>query len=265
MKRLLLLVAIIFALTFSADAQNKSALSRIIESGELKVGMSGNQPPYTMTTKSDELIGFEVDLATLLAGSMGVEIKLVKMPFGELLPALEAGQIDIIMSGMTITPERNMRALFVGPYMVSGKTILTKTSSLAALDEQHEINQSAVTIVALQGSTSEEFVNKVLPEAQLTLAKDFDEAVDLVINDKVQAMIADVEIIQVTMLRYPDKDLAAMNTPLTIEPIGMAIPAHDYMLENIVSNYFTSLQMVGMLEALEAKWFSDGSWLIQIK
>lgn len=265
MKRIIWIVAIMFAMVVSVNAQKKSTLNKIIESGELKVGMSGDQPPYSMMNKSDEMIGYEVDLATLLAGSMGVELTLVQMPFGELLPAMEAGQIDVIMSGMTITPERNMRALFVGPYLISGKSILTKGANLDRLNETAEINQSQVSIVTLQGSTSEEFALAVLPDAQLTLAKTYDEAVQMVIEDKVGAMIADYEICQVSMLRFPDKDLAALNTPLTIEPIGIAIPANDFLLENIISNYFSSLQMVGMLDALEMKWFENGSWLMQIK
>ncbi len=265
MKRVILSVALVFAVIFSANAQAKSTLAKIIASGELKVGMSGNQPPYSMTAKSGELMGYEVDLANLLAGSMGVKLTLVQMPFGELLPSLESGKIDVIMSGMTITSERNTKALFVGPYMVTGKSILTKASTLATLDEQAEINQSAVTLVALQGSTSEDFVKLVLPDAILTLAKDYDEAVNLVLADKVNAMIADLEICQVTMMRYPDSDLAALDQPLSIEPIGMAISPNAYLLENLVSNYFESLAMVGVMDLLEEKWFEDGSWLIQLK
>jgi len=264
MKRILWIVAMVM-IVVSVNAQNKSALNTIIENGEIRVGMSGNQPPYSMTSLTGEMIGYEVDLAMLLAHGMGVELKLVQMPFGELLPSLEAGKIDVIMSGMTITPERNMNALFVGPYMVSGKTIMTKASNLEALDEEAEINQAAVTLVALQGSTSEDFVKRILPDAQLTLAKDYDEAVSLVINGGVQAMVADAEICMVSILRNPDKGLVALNQPLTIEPIGMALPANDYLLENMVRNYFSSLQMVGALDLLEIKWFENGSWLIQIK
>ncbi len=264
MKRIFWIVTMmLFVVTL--NAQNESALNNIIKNGEIRVGMSGNQPPYSMTSLSGTMIGYEVDLATILAGAMGVELKLVQMPFGELLPSLEAGKIDVIMSGMTITPERNMNALFVGPYMVSGKTIMTTAARLAVLDEQEKINQSEVSLVALQGSTSEDFVRELLPDAQLTLAKDYDEAVSMVINGDVNAMIADAEICLVSILRNPDQDLVALNQPLTIEPIGMALPANDYLLENMVRNYFSSLQMVGALDLLEIKWFENGEWLMQIK
>ena len=265
MKRILWIFALVFSIALSANAQKKSSLDRIISSGELRVGMSGNQPPYSMESLAGQLIGYEVDLATALAEGMNVELKLVQKPFGELLSAMEAGEIDVVMSGMTITPERNKKALFVGPYMITGKSIMAKESNLEKLNEETEINQSDVSIVALKGSTSEDFAKLALPDAKLTLVDTYDAGVELLLNDEVGAMIADVEILQVTALRHPDKGLAVLDVPLTIEPIGIALPAGDFQFENLVTNYFSSLQMVGLLDLLEMKWFEDGSWLMQIK
>jgi polar amino acid transport system substrate-binding protein len=264
MKRIFWIAAMVM-LVVSVNAQKKSTLETIVKNGELRVGMSGNQPPYTMTSLGGIMIGYEVDLATLLADAMGVKLTLVQMPFGDLLPSLKEGKVDVVMSGMTITPDRNMDALFVGPYMVSGKTIMTLAANLEGLDESTEINQSAVSLVALQGSTSEDFVKNFLPEAQLTLAEDYNEAVNLVINGDVKAMVADVEICQVSILRFPGKNLVAIDQPLTIEPIGMALPANDFLLENMIRNYFSTLQMMGALDLLEVKWFENGDWLMQIK
>lgn len=265
MKKLTLLLALVFVTIISTQAQTESTLKRIVENNELRVGMSGNQPPYTMTSKSGELIGYEVDLATLLAEAMGVKLKLIKLPFNDLLTTLEKGDVDVVMSGMTMTPERNMKALFVGPYMVSGKSILTKTDTLLALEKQLQDDPAGVSLVALKGSTSEDFVKAVMPDANLTLANDYDEAVELVLNDKVVVMVADIEICAVTILRNPEKNLATLEYPMTIEPIGMAINANDFLLENVISNYFESLEMVGALAGLELIWFENGAWLFDIE
>jgi polar amino acid transport system substrate-binding protein len=85
------------------------------------VGTSGAQPPLTATSKKGEIIGLDVDIARAIAAAMGVKLKLVPMPFAELLPALEAGKVDMILSGMTITGERNRKAAFLGPYLVTGQ------------------------------------------------------------------------------------------------------------------------------------------------
>ena len=111
----------------SLPAFTQKVLSTILKKGEIRIGMTGTQPPFTMKAKNGELIGYEVDLAKALAKNMGVKLKIVEMPFSDLLGALKAGKIDAVMSGMTMTPERNLEVLFAGPYLLSGKTILTKS------------------------------------------------------------------------------------------------------------------------------------------
>ena len=258
-------IVIVLAVASVSSVNSQDVINRIKESGELRVGTTGNQPPYSLKTKENKIIGYEMDLAGLLAASMNVELKIVEMPFSELLNSLSAGKVDIVMSGMTITMERNMGAAFIGPYMISGKSILTKNANLEKLDEQAEIDNEAVTLVALKGSTSEKFVTNFLPKAKLIAAKNYDEAVKLVMEDKAAAMVSDAEIIAVTMMRYPNSDLTALSEPLTIEPIGMALPTNDYLFLNLVENFFAELQMTGLLEQLQANWFDNGNWLLQMK
>ena len=256
----LILVVVLPALALAQGA----GLKRIVESGEFRVGMSGTQPPFTVVSKDGSLMGYEVDLAKLIAKGMNVELKLVQKPFADLLTALEKGEIDAVMSGMTITPERNLRVAFVGPYVVSGKSILTKSSTLAAIDDASDINQSDITLSALKGSTSQRFVEKLLPQAKLTTTDDYAAAVNLVLNDQVNAMVADFPICALTMMRNPNAGLATLAQPLTIEPIGIALPPNDPLLINMMQNYLGALQMAGVLDELEHMWFEDGAWLVRL-
>jgi polar amino acid transport system substrate-binding protein len=245
---------------FAAD----SVLGRIVADDELRVGTSGAQPPFSLVSKSGDLIGFDIDLANLIADAMGVEVTFVQKPFGQLLDALEEGEVDIIMSGMTMTPARNLRVAFVGPYMVSGKSILTTSTALAKIDEAEDIDQSQVKMAALKGSTSEDFVKTVWPRMQLTVTDDYDTAINLVREGKVGAMVADFPICALSVMRYPDDGFATLTQPLTLEPMGVAMPAGDPLFINMMQNYLGALEGIGVLELLEEKWFQDGSWLIQM-
>ena len=129
-----------------------SRLERILESRELRVGLSGSQPPLNMTTKSGRIIGLEVDLIEALAEAMGLRVRLVQRPFGELLSALESGEVDLVISGMTITAERNARVAFVGPYFISGKSVLTLSETIARVDSTTELDSPERTYVAVAGS-----------------------------------------------------------------------------------------------------------------
>lgn len=267
MKRTVMSLVLCAALLMGAVAPVMAAapvLNRIVENNELRVGMSGGQPPFSVKSKDGSLIGYEVDLAKMLASAMSVELKLVEKPFGELLSALEKGEVDVVMSGMTMTPERNLKAAFVGPYIVSGKSILTKDKTLAQADETGDIDQADLKIIALANSTSQAFVETLMPKATLVKVQTYEEGVQMILDDKATAMVADFPICALSAMRYGDQGMVTLAEPLTIEPIGIAISPGDSLMLNMVQNYLVALEAVGALDELEAKWFKDGGWLIHL-
>ena len=218
-----------------------------------------------MTSKDGEIFGLEPDLAKMMAGAMNVKVKFVTKPFSELLPALQAGEVDMVLSGMTITPERNMKVAFVGPYFISGKAFLTKVKTIAMAKKTAEVNSPNTKLVALKDSTSQAFAEAVLDKTTLFTTGTYDEAVDMVLQDKVQAMIADYPICVVSVFRYPEAGLLSVITPLTYEPIGIAIPANDPLLMNWTRNTLNSIEASGNLDQLRLKWFARGAWLDKLK
>ena len=242
-------------------AAESPVLQRIIENDTLRVGMSGDQAPLNAKDRSGEMMGMEVDLAMLLAAAFDVELKIVQKPFPELLPALEAGEVDVIISGMSITPERTTKVSFVGPYVMSGKSILTKSRLLAGAQDATDIDAATIKLVTLANSTSESFVKKYIPKAQLVTTSDYDAGVQMVLKDQADAMVADMPACLLSVLRYPQQDLATLAQPFTLEPIGIALPANDPQLQNLLENYLGAIEGTGILEALRAKWFEDPSWV----
>ena len=240
-------------------------LDRIQQRGQLVVGTMGNMPPLNMTSKDGEIFGLEADLARMLADAMDVKVKFVTKPFNELLPALQTGQVDMVLSGMTITPERNRKVAFIGPYFISGKAFLTKMKTIAYADEAEDANNPNTKIVALKGSTSQAFAEAFLDNTTLFAAENYDEAVDMILQDKAHAMIADYPICIVSVFRYPDAGLLSVVTQLTYEPIGIAIPANDPLLMNWTRNTLNNIEGSGMLDELKLKWFTEGDWLNKLK
>ncbi|MGI9327145.1 MAG: transporter substrate-binding domain-containing protein [Pseudomonadales bacterium] len=262
--KLLAGLVLLLPLATTAAAENTSpVLARIAETGTLRVGMSAGQPPYNVRSREGKIIGMDVDLAGLLARALSVDLEIVDMSFNKLLPALEKGKVDLVISGMSATLQRNMRTAFVGPYHLTGKSILARSETIAAMQSE-EMDKAGVKVVALKGSTSEDFVEKVAPTAKLTATKDYDRAIDLLLSDKADAFVADASIIKLSMLRWPDAGLVAAKQPLTIEPISIAVPAGDPLLLNLVENYLQALRGAGALEKLDEKWFKNGAWLVQL-
>jgi polar amino acid transport system substrate-binding protein len=244
--------------------QPSPSLQRILQKGELVVGTAAEMPPLHMKTKDGRIIGLEADLARLMAKAMGVKPRFEVMQFSKLLSALEQGKVDMIMSYMTITPKRNLKVAFVGPYFVSGKGFLTKIKTIAEVSEATEVNSPRTRLTALRGSTSQAFVEAVLPKVQFVPADSSEQAVQMVIDDKVHALIADYPTCVVSVFRYPDKGLLSVIAPLTYEPYGIAIPANDPHLINWVENFLGTLEGSGQLDELTATWFGTGSWLFEL-
>jgi polar amino acid transport system substrate-binding protein len=271
MKRVKLFFVLLLVWVFTSACahmmgfeKSSPTIHKILKRGELIVGTAGNMPPLNMTNKKGEIIGLEVDMAHYFAAAMGVELNLVKKPFSELLPTLEAGEVDMVLSGMTITPERNLKVAFAGPYIISGKAFLTKDKFIASVKEASDLNRSDNRFVALQGSTSETLVKEIMPMAQLITTKNYDDAVEMVLQDKVNALVADYQICLVSLLRYPDQDLVSVITPFTYEPLGIALPAGDPHLINWVTNFLNTLKKSGELDNLRARWIKDSSWLNEL-
>ena len=118
-------------------------------------------------------------------------------------------------------------------------------------------NSPDKVLVALKGSTSQAFVEKIIPQAKLVLTDDYDQAVSLVRNDQAIAMVADYPICMVSVYRYPDAKVDSLDKPISYEPIGVALPPNDPLLFNWVQNFLNGLEKIGELKMIEERWFKD--------
>jgi len=249
----------------TTPARTSPVMDRIVQNGELVVGTAGSMPPLNMTTKDGEVVGIEPDLARYIATAMGVELRIETMPFADLLPALESGKVDMVLSNMTITPKRNLNAAFVGPYYVSGKAFLTKQETIALAREAEDVNSVEVKLAALKDSTSQYFVQEAIPDAKLVTTEDYDAAVAMVRSGEVHALVADYPICLVSVFRYPEEGLLTVVTPLTYEPIGIAVPPNDPLLVNWLDNFLDTMKVSGNLESIADYWLEDASWMDNLK
>jgi polar amino acid transport system substrate-binding protein len=240
-------------------------IDRILQRGELRVGTSGNQPPLNATTKDGAIIGFDADLAAAFAKAMGVKLTMVPIQFSELLPALVRGDVDMVMSGLTMTPQRNLQVAFVGPYLVSGMSILAKERTRQKLRTAADIDTPKVTLAALRGSTAVKFAADTVPQAKLVLTDTLDESVEMVRKGKVDALLADHPFCMVTVYRYPNEHLETLDTPFTVEPLGIALPPNDPLLINWTQNALADLDDSGAIYDTMSAWFEDDSWVKRLR
>jgi polar amino acid transport system substrate-binding protein len=245
MRTLLLGGLLVLGTALSSATIAGDTLQRVIDFKSLKVGMSAEQPPFTIA----------------LASAMRVKLEIKVLPFGDLLKALDEGEVDMVISGLAITPERAEAASFIGPYMMSGKSILTKNDILAKVSNTEQFNRADLKLAALKNSTSSDFVSSAAPEATLIEVDSYEEGVDMVKDGTADGLIADMPICVLSVLRYPDAGLVTLERPLTVEPIGIAVKGGDAQFHNLVDNYLEAYGRVGVLTNLRKKWFENNSWV----
>jgi polar amino acid transport system substrate-binding protein len=255
-----LVIALLLTPIAATEGQAGETLRRVVDFKTLTVGMSGNQPPMNAVSRDGNLMGFDVDLAKALANAMRVRLSIEVMPFAELMEALDEGRVDMVISGLAITPERTEQAFFIGPYMMSGKSILTRKDVVQKFAEGN-LNRDDIRLAALKNSTSAMFIQEAAPQAELVAVETTDAAVDLIRNGKVMGMVADMPACALAILRYPDAGLVTLEQPLTVEPIGIAVKGDDIQFLNLVENYLRAYERTGLVTELRKKWLESSAWI----
>jgi len=257
---LLLVTACNTTQTRNSDAP---VLSRIAQRGELILGTSANMAPMTYTREDGKVVGLDIDVARLMAKSMDVKLTIKTLPFAELLPALDRGDVDVVISNMTITTKRNMKAAFVGPYMTSGKCIITKQENLARAEQAEDLNTPETRMVVMAGTTSEDFVKTLLPKATVTTTEDLETGVAMVRNDEVGGMLTDYPICLSTLKDNQDAGFVSLFSKLTYEPIGIALPGNAPLFVNWTENFLARLEGTGILDEIGKHWFGQFGGVIK--
>lgn len=249
---------------YHASSSDVESLHRILESGALRVGMSGTQPPLNMKNKAGELIGLDVDLARALAEAMDLDLVLVEMPFANLISSLEDGKIDLVISSLTITPARNARVAFAGPYLISGSSLLTRQDLVGELLDQPSLNNPDRSWAAREGSTGEALIADAFPLASYVVIEDQEVTVAKISRGELDGLIADLPFVRYQLARNPDLGLATLPSPFTTEPLGIALPPNSPLFANLVQNYLNTLEYTGQLIQMKALWLNAGDWLSEM-
>ena len=263
MIRILFIVSLVCLLA-PAQLIAGQVTERITAIKTIVVGTPGDFPPFTASTSMGQLIGLDIDLARNLAGWLQVNIEFKQMEFSELIPALEADKIDMAMSGMTMTPLRNLRTAFIGPYALSGQAILGKKTILEQVSTPEDLKRLTCCVAVLKGTTGETMAENLLPDANIISTSTLDESLMLLLDGKVDAIVADYPFCRVAEFRYKDRGFTMFDKPLTFEPVGIAVSGKDPLFINLVQNYLTVMTGSGALKQLQEKWFKSNDWMKEL-
>jgi polar amino acid transport system substrate-binding protein len=238
----------------------QSTLNAIIKRGELRIGLEAGYAPFEMRDKRGAIIGFDVDLAKLMAHAMGVKPTFVNTQWDGIIPALLTDKFDILMSGMTITSERNLQVNFVGPYVTIGQTVLLNKKDADKVHSYKDLDSAEYTVVTKLGTSGDNAAHMFMPKAKLKQFETEADAVTEVRSGRADAFVYDLPYNQVYMLQFPGA-LALLGEPFTKEPLGWAVRKGDPDFLNWLDNFLLQIKSDGTFDALYVKWFQSNAWL----
>ena len=240
-------------------AQADSVVDDIVKSGTLKVGMS-TFVPWAMRDKEGNLIGFEIDIATRVAEDMGVKVEFVPTAWSGIIPALLARKFDIIIGGMSITPQRNLTVNFTTPYAHSGQQMAANVALAGDFKTLEDFNASGVTIACRRGATPCTAAEKIFPKAELRRFDDDAQAFQEVANGNAHAMISSAPKPRFWSDAYPDKIFLPFGGEnLTEGNEGFALRKGDLDALNFFDNWIVNNISSGWIKERHDYWFKDQS------
>ena len=255
-----LLVSPLWATEVRQELMQQSTLEKVIGKNTMRVGFS-TFVPWAMKNKKGGYTGFEIEVAQQLAKDMGVEVQFVPTKWSGIIPALLTGKFDIIIGGMGITPQRNLKVNFSDPYEFTGMSIVANQKLVGGKMGLETLNNPEMTIVARIGTTAAAAAKKYLPHAELRLFDDEGQALQEVLNNRAAAMVSSQPFPEFQTIKYADKlFLPLAGKTFTKEPIGFAIRKGDVDFLNYLNNWIRVKNSDGWLQERYAYWFTTQDW-----
>jgi polar amino acid transport system substrate-binding protein len=268
-KALLLSLVALFAAGFffstsvlGADIElaKKSTIEKILKRGELRVGFESGYVPFEMTDKKGNFIGFDMDYARRMAKEMGVKFVPVNTEWDGIIPALMTDKFDIIMGGMTITQERNLKINFAEPYIVVGQTILLNKKHEGTVKSYKDLNDPKYILTSRLGTTGEQAIKKFMPKATYKSFQSEAEAGLEVINGKADALVYDLPFCGFLYGSQGKGKTVFLDEPFTYEPLAWAVNKGDPDFLNWLNNFLRQTKGDGFYDRLYQKWIVGSDW-----
>jgi polar amino acid transport system substrate-binding protein len=255
------------AAAFGADIElaKKSHVEQILKRGELRVGFESGYVPFEMTDKKGNFIGFDMDFGRRLAKSMGVKFVPVNTAWDGIIPALMTNKFDIIMGGMTITQERNLKINFANPYIVVGQTILLNKRHEGKVLSYKDLNDPKFILTSRMGTTGEQAIKRMIPKATYKGFESEAEAGLEVINGKADALVYDLPFCGFLYGSQGKGKTVFLNEPFTYEPLAWAINKGDPDFLNYLNNFLRQSKGDGFYEQVYNKWIIGSDWKKELK
>lgn len=234
-------------------------LAPLVQAEDLRVAISGNYEPLTFK-RDGELVGIEVDNALEVGRILGRRVKFVEMPLEQFIPALEIGKVDVVMSGFSVTPERQQQVAFAEPFMFIGQMAIVRVSDGLRFIDPTAMAADGVRIAVKRNTTGEDYViSNFQHTALIQTFVDSPVAFNALRQNVTDVYVHDAPTSWRLDADATNTDLVSTHYPLTREGLAWAVAITNRNLLKQINAALVELRASGRLQEIQDAWVSSAA------
>jgi len=249
---------------FISSPARADVLEDIIERGTLRVGVS-LFTPWTMESKSGDLVGFEIDQGEQIAADLGVEVEFDVYVWEEIIQALIDGEIDVIAGGMAITPARALQVNFSRPYAESGVALAANMRRTRNITSLEELDNPSITVATVADTLAHDVTSRVFQSADVRVYPTNDEAESDLLDGEVDAYVASMPETVFLALENP----RVVDLPLEELLLGaseaFAVKKGEQEWLNYLNAWIEARKADHWIPVTRRYWFQSIEWFDQVE
>ncbi len=252
------LVACGSSTTTTSGGQEISTLTKIQQNKKVVIGTAPGYYPFEMKDTEGNFIGYDIDIGYAIGESLGVDVEFKQYEFSGLIPALQTGDIDLILAGMTIRGDRAAAVSFSDPYFAGGQVLMinksdTTTKSWEDLDVEGKI------IAASQGTTGALLAKQLFKNAEVVDYDTFPTSAMAIVQGKADGIIYDEPPIR--QFELMNDNVKGIYDVISAENLGIATKLNDLEMVQWLNSFLQGYKSSPKdLESID-KWFNSTEWM----
>ena len=258
-KWLVLVLALVMVAAVSTAASADSIMDTIQRRGSVRIGTAPGYLPFEMLDVDGNFMGYDIDLGNALGAAMGVDVQFVQFPFAGLIAALQTGEIDMIIAGMTIRGDRALAASFSNPYYATGQVLMLPANDTTT-QSWEDLDQRGYRIAVSQGTTGALLAKELYQNADVLDFDDFPTSAMALTQGMADAIVYDEPAVRMYELMQPGA-VRGLYDLISSENLGIAVPHNDFAAVQWINSFLYSYVGSVAEQASKIKWFQSTDWM----
>ncbi|MFE6167830.1 transporter substrate-binding domain-containing protein [Viridibacillus arvi] len=259
---LLLLTSMILTACGGGDGDKagnagESTIDRVKKAGKLVVGTATGYAPFEMVNLKDEFVGYDIDTAKAIGKALDVKVEFKEYSFDGLIAALQVGEIDMIVSGMTITGPRALSVSFPNPYYQTKQVMLLPDTDTTTKSWK-ELDKKGKKIATIIGTTGQIFAKANFKNAEFKDYREMPAAALAMLSGQLDAVIYDESSVRIWQKQNGKSHILDEN--ISAENLGIAVAHNDLVTVQWLNSFLYSYLGGPQELASRSYWFESDDW-----